>query len=106
MTREELGQRLRELRQRRGWTQKYTAQKSGLAAATIQRLECGQFSPTLELFFKVAGAFGLPAGALLLDEDFDEILEVSAYVRQLPELEQSVATAVLRTLWDHASGEI
>ncbi|PRQ03497.1 hypothetical protein ENSA5_15270 [Enhygromyxa salina] len=54
---------------------------------------------------KVAKGFGLSVGRLL-DDNFDEIDEVSAYMRQLPEMEQEVATAVLRMLHDYATGEI
>ncbi len=76
-----------------------------LASDTIRRLEYGSFSPTLDNFLKVAEGFGISAGKLL-DDKFDEIDEVSEYMRQFPELEQGVATAVLRTLYDHATGEV
>ena len=104
MNRKALGARIRELRQRRGWTQEYTAKKTGLAADTIRRLEYGTFSPTVDKFLQVAEGFGISPGKLL-DEDFDEIDEVSEYIRKLPELERGVATAVLRTLYEHATGE-
>jgi transcriptional regulator with XRE-family HTH domain len=100
-----LGQRLKELRMRRNWTQEYTALKIGLAADSIRRLEYGSFSPTLDTSLKVAKGFGLSVG-VLLDDDFDEVDEVREYIRQLPEVELQVAIVVLRTLHEHASGEI
>ncbi|HLT35877.1 MAG TPA: helix-turn-helix transcriptional regulator, partial [Enhygromyxa sp.] len=42
------GRHVRSLRRARGMTQEVLAQRSGLSADTIRRLEHGSFSPSLE----------------------------------------------------------
>ncbi|EDM74984.1 hypothetical protein PPSIR1_19037 [Plesiocystis pacifica SIR-1] len=81
------------------------AQKTGLASDTIRRLEYGHFSPTLHTFLKIAEGLGISAGKLL-NEKFDEADEMAEYIRDLPELERGVAIVILRSLHDHAKGEV
>ena len=60
------GKRLRELREKRGWTQEELAQNSGLDYKYIQRLE-GKTpsSPTLNTLEKLTKAFKIPLTKLL-----------------------------------------
>lgn len=54
-----LGKRIRELRKKRGMTLLETAKKSGVALATISRIETGAMTGTLESHMKLAKTFGM-----------------------------------------------
>lgn len=41
-------------------TQQALAEKAGVSRQTIIAVEAGKYSPTLELAFRIADAFGLP----------------------------------------------
>jgi DNA-binding Xre family transcriptional regulator len=60
-----VGERVRLLRQGRGWTQRQLEQRSGLERAFLSRLENGRTDLTLSSLEKIAGAFGLSVSELL-----------------------------------------
>lgn len=60
-----LGQRIRDLRVARGWTQRYAALHIGIGAAGVRRMETGLANPSLAVLVSVARAFGVPLDALL-----------------------------------------
>ncbi|PRP98524.1 helix-turn-helix transcriptional regulator [Enhygromyxa salina] len=102
VTPQQLAARLRELRGRRELTQEALAEAADVSGKTIRRIEQGRgISPTLVTLEKVASAFGLTASEMLGDQL--ESREVAAMYRELPELEQSIAYVVLRSLTDHAA---
>ncbi|KUJ73624.1 XRE family transcriptional regulator [Ruegeria marisrubri] len=70
---ERLADRLRELRQARGWSLDQLAAQSGLSRATLSRLEKGEVSPTAQSLGHLCAAFGLPMSRLLMmvEETFD-----------------------------------
>ena len=43
-------------------TQQELAEKAGVSRQTIIAIEAGKYSPSLELAFRIAGAFGVPIG--------------------------------------------
>jgi putative transcriptional regulator len=43
-------------------TQQELAEKTGVSRQTIIAIEAGKYSPSLELAFKIADAFGVPIG--------------------------------------------
>jgi len=43
-------------------TQQELAEKAGVSRQTIIAVEAGKYSPTLELAFRIADAFGVPIG--------------------------------------------
>jgi putative transcriptional regulator len=43
-------------------TQQQLAEKAGISRQTIIAVEAGKYSPTLELAFRIADAFGVPIG--------------------------------------------
>lgn len=49
-----LGQRIKELRQVRGWSQEELAERMGSGAKYVSSLERGQENPTLEMLINVA----------------------------------------------------
>jgi len=60
--------RIREFRKLRGMTLQHLAQKVGTTAQTIQRLETGNMTVSLDWLHKIADAFGVPAAALIVSE--------------------------------------
>ncbi len=60
--------RIREFRKLRGMTLHYLAQKVGTTAQTIQRLETGNMTVSLDWLERIADVFGMPAAALLVSD--------------------------------------
>ncbi|HLT36771.1 MAG TPA: helix-turn-helix transcriptional regulator, partial [Enhygromyxa sp.] len=58
------GRHVRSLRRARGMTQEVLAQRSGLSADTIRRLEHGSFSPSLETLRKLCHGLDLMLSTL------------------------------------------
>lgn len=85
-----VGQRIRKIREMRGWTQQYTADKSGIHKMLLQKYEYGSRHPKPEQLQKLATAFEIDIAflqpsttdtrlalyALLFDlmEEFDDIV--------------------------------
>jgi len=59
--------RLKELRTRRGWSQRELAKRAGVQHVTIVHLEAGA-SPRLDTLVKLAQAFGVKVTQLLKEE--------------------------------------
>jgi transcriptional regulator with XRE-family HTH domain len=59
--------RVREVRKRRGWSQRELAERAGVRRATIVALERGG-SPRLDTLAKLAEAFGVKVTQLLREE--------------------------------------
>ncbi len=57
-------QRVRELRQKRGWTLEQLASLSGVSRSMLSQIERGTANPTLGVAFRVAQAFGMSLGEL------------------------------------------
>jgi putative transcriptional regulator len=65
--------RLRELRDARGWTQGALADRLDVSRQTVNALETGRYDPSLPLAFRIARLFGEPIEAIF-DAD-DETLD-------------------------------
>ena len=96
------GRHVKSLRRVRGMTQEALAERSGLSADTIRRLEHGSFSPSLETLRKLC--VGLELLLSTLFEAFE--LGVRDESRELVDLlairtprELTLATTVLRALF-------
>lgn len=65
-----LGQRLKELREEKGYTQKQFGEFLGINAVTYLHYEKGQRQPPLELLADIANFYGVTVGYLLGLEDY------------------------------------
>ena len=59
------GERLRQLRKDRNWSQEELALEADIALKTVQRLERAEYSGTLDILFSIAEALKMDPGELL-----------------------------------------
>ncbi|UOD29116.1 helix-turn-helix domain-containing protein [Massilia violaceinigra] len=78
-----LAHRVRLERDARGWSLAELASKSGVAKATISKIERGETSPTAVILVRLANAFGLTlAGLLLRAEGHDDASRLMRVAQQ------------------------
>ena len=63
-----MNNRLRELREARGWSQGELAEHLAVSRQTINALETGKYDPSLPLAFKLARMFGQSIEDIFLDQ--------------------------------------
>lgn len=101
------GKHVRSLRRARGMTQEVLAERSGLSADTIRRLEHGSFSPSLETLRKLCDGLGMRLGSLFESYDLgarDETQELVDLVACRTTAEIELAIRMVRTLLDGLDG--
>jgi transcriptional regulator with XRE-family HTH domain len=64
---EQVGRRLRQLREERDLSLSELARRSGTGKATLSELEAGRRNPTLETLYALTTALGVPLSAALTD---------------------------------------
>jgi putative transcriptional regulator len=60
--------RIRELRERFGWSQGELAEKLEVSRQTINAIETGKYDPSLPLAFRIARLFGEPIEAIFIPD--------------------------------------
>ena len=60
--------RIRELRERFGWSQGELAERLQVSRQTVNAIETGKYDPSLPLAFKLARLFGEPIEAIFLPD--------------------------------------
>jgi putative transcriptional regulator len=63
-----MNNRLRELRDERGWSQGQLAEQLDVSRQTINALETGKYDPSLPLAFRIARLFGRPIEYIFLPD--------------------------------------
>ena len=61
--------RVRELREARGWSQGELGEHLNVSRQTVNAIENGKYDPSLPLAFRIARAFGEPIESIFLFED-------------------------------------
>ena len=64
-----MNNRLRELRDARGWSQGELAERLEVSRQTVNALETGKYDPSLPLAFRIARLFGQSIETLFIPED-------------------------------------
>ena len=64
-----MNNRLRELRDTRGWSQGELAERLDVSRQTVNALETGKYDPSLPLAFRIARLFGGRIEQIFLYED-------------------------------------
>ncbi|GBC95055.1 Cytoskeleton protein RodZ [bacterium HR16] len=62
---EQLGQRIRDLRERQGLSQQELAQRAGIATSTLSEIETGRYTPNLKIVLSLAESLHVPLDTLL-----------------------------------------
>lgn len=60
---------VRELRERRGWSQGELAEQLDVSRQTINAIETGKYDPSLPLAFRIARLFGKRIEQVFIDAD-------------------------------------
>lgn len=89
---EEIGSRIREIRERKGWTQDDLAREARMSKSFLSEIETGKRSLGTETLLKVAAALGasveyLATGVRAQGVDFSEPLEIPSLLATLAERE-------------------
>jgi transcriptional regulator with XRE-family HTH domain len=96
------GRHVRSLRRARGLTQEVLAERSGLSADTIRRLEHGAFSPSLETLRKLCLGLDLMLSTLFESYELgarNESRELADLLASRTPRELVFATRILRSLF-------
>ncbi len=94
--------RIREFRKLRGMTLQFLAQRVGTTAQTIQRLETGNMTVSLDWLQRIADVFGMPAAALLVTDQTASVsvigeLDASSQVTAIASDAQTTLSLVVAT---------
>jgi len=75
---EVVSERVRSLRERKGWSQLELAQRSGLSVSVLSEIESGQNKPSLDMLVVLAQSLGVPLTTFLFADDnpLEERLQV------------------------------
>ena len=60
--------RIRELRERFGWSQGELAERLDVSRQTVNAIETGKYDPSLPLAFRLAKLFGEPIESIFIPE--------------------------------------
>ena len=60
--------RVRELRERKGWSQGELAERLEVSRQTINAIETGKYDPSLPLAYRIARLFGKPLESIFLPD--------------------------------------
>ena len=63
-----MNNRLRELREARGWSQGALAEQLEVSRQTVNALETGKYDPSLPLAFRIARLFGKRIEQVFIDD--------------------------------------
>lgn len=101
------GRHVRSLRRARGMTQEVLAERCGLSADTIRRLEHGSFSPSLDTLRKLCGGLDLMLSTLFESYELgsrNEARELMDLLATRSPRELVLATRILRALFAELDG--
>jgi transcriptional regulator with XRE-family HTH domain len=80
---ENIGQRLRQLRESRRLTQRQLQTASGVSKGSLSRIENGQMTPNLGTLGKLAKAFGVALNRLFVPDTNAESLFEDPFIQEL-----------------------
>ncbi|WP_083949477.1 helix-turn-helix domain-containing protein [Herbidospora yilanensis] len=80
----ELGDQLREIRRRRGLSQKVVAERAGMSQPALSRIESGGGIPDIATLVRLGAAMGVRFRVeLIVDDDTTEIEPLTVHHRQV-----------------------
>lgn len=119
MIKEQIGKRLRDLRQKKGLTQKALAEMAGVDYTYIGKIERGEQLPSLNVLIRFAGCLSLPLDRFFMDEatrrlvslapkdvfksmQRENLWELLRLLEGIPEEDISLLTEIVRVLKKHS----
>ena len=63
-----MNSRVRELREKLGWSQGELAERLAVSRQTVNAIETGKYDPSLPLAFRIARLFGKPLESIFLPD--------------------------------------
>lgn len=95
-----LGNRIREYRKERGFSQEILAEKSGVSTNTISRIEGGQMAMSVGILQRIVKALGVDANTLLgVSTEVNETkIWVSAFSSRVQELKKNEQEILKHTM--------
>lgn len=75
MDRKEVGRRIRELREQRGWAKGTLATRAGVAPSYIPVLENGEKCPTVETLDAICFAFGITLADFFTEKKEEPLID-------------------------------
>ncbi len=82
MTKEEIGKKIKKLREERGWSKGRLATQAGVTPSYIPILENGQKCPTVETLDAICFAFGITLADFFTDKEDPLMDKVSSLTMQ------------------------
>jgi|GEM_PF-593794 len=101
------GKHVRSLRRARGVTQDILAQRSGVSADTIRRIEHGSFSASIDTLRKLCGGLGLQPSTLFESFELgrsDEQRELLDLISSRSPEQLTMLARIVRSLLDELDG--
>jgi transcriptional regulator with XRE-family HTH domain len=86
-----IGQRIKELRRKKNWTQKDLGARIGINWTNITRYEKDKIKPSVKMLRKFADAFEIPVDKIIYDEDETQpelLIQDRELLRQFIEVEK------------------
>jgi len=107
---ENIGQRIRQLRESRGMTQSQLQARSRVSRSYLSRIESGQMTPSLGTLEKISEALGVGLNRFFIPESNGELLMedpfiqgVRPYLRQLDSEQWNWILKRLKAITDHVT---
>lgn len=105
----EVGNRIREYRKSRGWTQEQLAEYADLSVNYLATMEIGRKTPSLRTLARLAEALGVDICDLLVKEktreELDSIQYISRSLSSLGDSDTEFAKALLRFVVEYLKRE-
>lgn len=80
---QQIGVRLRALRQQNRWSLDRAAEASGVSKAMLGQIERGESSPTIATLWKIATGFAVPMSSLIEDSPVDGVVQREPQLRRV-----------------------
>jgi transcriptional regulator with XRE-family HTH domain len=89
ITKEEIGRRIKKIREQQHLTLKNVEAKAGISATHISEIERGKTSPTIGALIRIADALGKDPAYFIEDEELKDVSFIALEDRQTKKLEKA-----------------
>lgn len=89
ITKEEIGRRIKKIREQQHLTLKNVEAKAGISATHISEIERGKTSPTIGALIRIAGALGKEPAYFIEDQELNDVSFIALEDREKKKLERA-----------------